>query len=53
MKQIKIDDENGRGHETTLWRWIEKLEKARRISRVSDRIHVDVGILIFIRFGKD
>ena len=27
---------------TTLWRWLEKLEKARRISRVSDMKHVDV-----------
>ena len=24
----------------TLWRWLERLEKARRISRVSDMIHV-------------
>ena len=28
---------------TTLWRWLEKLEKARRISRVSDMTHVDVS----------
>ena len=27
----------------TLWRWLEKLEKAHRISRVSDMIHVDVS----------
>ena len=35
MIQIKIDDENGRGH--------EKLEKARRISLVSDMILVDMS----------
>ena len=27
----------------TLWRWLEKLEKAHRISRVSDLTHVDVS----------
>ena len=27
----------------TLWRWLEKLEKAHRISRVSDMTHVDVS----------
>ena len=26
----------------TLWRWLERIEKARRISRVSDMIHVDI-----------
>ena len=28
---------------TTLWRWLERLEKAHRISRVSDMKHVDVS----------
>ena len=28
---------------TTMWRWLERLEKARRISRVSDMKHVDVS----------
>ena len=28
---------------TTLWRWLEKLEKAHRISRVSDMKHVDMS----------
>ena len=28
---------------TTLWRWLEKLEKARRISRFSDMKNVNVG----------
>ena len=28
---------------TTLWRWLERLENAHRISRVSDMKHVDVG----------
>ena len=27
---------------TTLWRWLERIEKAHRISRVSDMKHVDV-----------
>ena len=27
----------------TLWRWLERIEKARRISRVSDMIHVDMS----------
>lgn len=27
----------------TLWRWLEKLEKAHRISRVSDMTHVDMS----------
>lgn len=27
----------------TLWRWLERIEKAHRISRVSDMIHVDMG----------
>lgn len=27
---------------TSLWRWLERIEKARRISRVSDMKHVDV-----------
>ena len=28
---------------TTLWRWLERIEKAHRISRVSDMKHVDVS----------
>ena len=28
---------------TTLWRWLERLEKARRISRFSDMKNVNVG----------
>ena len=27
----------------TLWRWLERIEKAHRISRVSDMTHVDVS----------
>ena len=27
----------------TLWRWLERIEKAHRISRVSDMIHVDMS----------
>lgn len=27
----------------TLWRWLERIEKARRISRLSDMTHVNVG----------
>ena len=27
----------------TLWRWLERIEKAYRISRVSDMKHVDVS----------
>ena len=27
----------------TLWRWLERIEKARRISRVSDMTHVDMS----------
>ena len=28
---------------TSLWRWLERIEKAHRISRVSDMKHVDVS----------
>ena len=28
---------------TTMWRWLERIEKARRISRVSDMKHVDMS----------
>ena len=42
MKKIKIDDENGRGHETTLNRRLHDLEECERISRLSDLINVDI-----------
>ena len=51
MTQIKIDDENGRGHETTLYNLnvLNQLamvcidnEKARRIQSVSDMTQIKI-----------